>query len=72
MGKSVALTSSTKGGLQADVAVGRESLHTVPVTIRERSIFPGEAGLLGNAALLEYGSVTMDGIGNRLVLGRGL
>lgn len=67
MGKSVALASSGGNGLLAEVTVGRTRLHDVPVKLRDREIFPGEAGLLGNAMLSRY-RVTIDGIRNRLVL----
>ena len=70
-GNSVALATSDGNAIEADVAVGTIRLHDVPVRMRQREIFPGEAGLLGNAALSRY-RVTIDGIGKRLVLEPGL
>jgi len=65
--RSVALASSRGGALLADVEVGTVQLHGVPVKLRKQEIFPGEAGLLGNAALRGY-RVTIDGIRDRLEL----
>ena len=66
-GKSVALASSMGNTATAEVTVGTAQLHGVPVKLRDREIFPGEAGLLGNRALSKY-RVTIDGIGKRLLL----
>lgn len=66
--KTVALASAIGNALQAEVTVGKTHLHDVPVKLHNREIFPGEAGLLGNATLCRYGAVTIDGIGKRLVL----
>jgi hypothetical protein len=69
-GKSVALTSwmAWMGGApRADVTVGNAHLRGIPVRMHGREIFPGEAGLLGNGVLSRY-CVTIDGIGNRLLL----
>jgi len=66
-GKTVALISWVRSTTRAEVTVGRVQLHELPVTLWKREIFPGEAGLLGNGALRRY-RVTIDGIGNRLVL----
>jgi hypothetical protein len=68
-GKSVALAASMGSAKRAEVTVGTAQLHGVPVKLHNREIFPGEAGLLGNAALSKY-CVTIDGIGERLVLER--
>ncbi len=68
-GKSVALAWLHGEALVADVTVGSAALHDLPVKVRGREIFPGEAGLLGNGALSKY-RVTIDGIGRRLVLER--
>ena len=65
--ESVALASWTGGAIRAEVTVGATRLEDVPVRVREREIFPGEAGLLGNGVLSRY-RVTIDGIGKRLVL----
>jgi hypothetical protein len=47
--------------------VGITRFHAVPVKMLAREIFLGEAGLLGNVALSKD-LVTIDGIGNRLLL----
>ena len=71
--KSVALASRTgsaalsTSATLAEVTVGTARLHDLPVKVWKREIFPGEAGVLGNAALSKY-RVTIDGIGKRLVL----
>jgi hypothetical protein len=65
--RSVALASFTGGAIRADITVGRINLRGVPVKLRGREIFPGEAGLLGNAALSKF-RVTIDGINRQLVL----
>jgi hypothetical protein len=64
---SVALASSCRGAVLADVTVGDAHLHGLPVKLHARQIFPGEAGLLGNAALSRY-TVTIDGIDGRVEL----
>ena len=65
--ESVALASWRGSAIPAEVTVGAVRLDDVPVKVRDREIFPGEAGLLGNGALSRY-RVTIDGIGKRLVL----
>jgi hypothetical protein len=65
---SVALASSTQSGPLAMVSVGHTAPHTLPVKWRTREIFPGEAGLLGNATLSRYRAITIDGSGKRLIL----
>jgi hypothetical protein len=66
-GKSLALATSAGSAPQAEVMVGITRFHAVPVKMLAREIFLGEAGLLGNVALSKY-LVTIDGIGNRLLL----
>jgi hypothetical protein len=65
--RSVALASFTGSAVHAEVSVGTADLADLPVKIRAREIFPGEAGLLGNGALSRY-RVTIDGIRKRLFL----
>ena len=67
LGSSVALALFAGRALQADVAVGNVNLGALPIKIRTQEIFPGEAGLLGNAALSGC-RMTIDGIGGRLEL----
>jgi hypothetical protein len=66
-GRSVALAASRRQSMLADVNVGATLLRDLPVKTRSRAIFPGEAGLLGNAALSRY-RITIDGITRRLLL----
>jgi hypothetical protein len=68
--RSVALAAATGCGRRAEVVVGTERtvrIEQVPVRMRGKEIFPGEAGLLGNGVLSRF-CVTIDGIGNRLKL----
>jgi predicted aspartyl protease len=65
--ESVALASLAARAIPAEVTVGTARLEDVPVKVRKRQIFPGEAGLLGNGVLSRY-RVTIDGIEKRLVL----
>ena len=68
-GRSVAAcTPSSRQAASADVAAGGLTPSTMPVKWCGREIFPGEAGLLGNAALGKYRAITIDGIGKRLIL----
>jgi hypothetical protein len=66
--RSVALASSAHSTIPATVTVGGMPPHVMPVKWCNREIFPGEAGLLGNAALSKYRAITVDGVGKRLVL----
>lgn len=68
--RSIALAWLTGSALRAEARIGTAELADLPVKMRAREIFPGEAGLLGNAALSRY-RVTIDAIGNRLVLDPG-
>jgi hypothetical protein len=65
--KSVALAWPGAHRTKADVAVGGRDLGSLAVTLRPKQIFPGEAGLLGNAALSKY-RVTIDAVHGRLAL----
>jgi len=67
-GRTVALSSPRRGAMPALVAVGGMAAHAMPVKCCAREIFPGEAGLLGNAALSKYRAITVDGIAKRLEL----
>ncbi len=66
--RTVALASAAAGSLRADVAFGQARLHDVPVELHPREIFPGEAGLLGNAALARFRSVTIAALAGRILL----
>ena len=64
---SARLASIETGYCQGDAAIGATRMGELPVKLRDRAIFPREAGLLGNAVLCHY-VVTIDGIGNRLLI----
>jgi hypothetical protein len=65
---TVALASSSRTAIPAVVTVGGISTRAIPVKWCNRAIFPGEAGLLGNAALSQYRAITIDGLRKRLEL----
>ena len=52
------------------VRIGNHYLDTVPTGLHRKAIFPGESGLLGNGLLAQFGTVTIDAKGGRLILGR--
>ena len=64
---SVGLQRTARSRALMPLQVGGMPLGNVPVTFHSREIFPGEAGLLGNAVLSKY-CVTIDGVNNRLAL----
>jgi len=53
------------GGLK--FVIGTTRIPDVPATFHVREIFPGEAGLLGNATLSRF-QITIDAVHNRLLL----
>jgi hypothetical protein len=57
---SVALTTLTIPMTRAAVQIGGAKFDDVPAGLHERTIFPGEAGLLGNGLLSRFRSVTVD------------
>lgn len=65
---SVALSASALAASAAHVAVGGMEPRTLPVRWADREIFPGEAGLLGNAALSRYKAITIDATAGRLAI----
>lgn len=66
---SVALSASSETRTRLPVEVGSERLDDIPVTLHAKEIFPGEAGLLGNAVLSKF-LVTIDAVRNRIALER--
>ncbi len=56
---------------QANVSLrlGRGVFQGVPAGLHREAIFPGEAGLLGNALLSRFKTVTLDGVSGRLSFG---
>jgi hypothetical protein len=64
---SVGLASTAARTIYADVQLGSRSLSGVKTGVNDQQIFPGEAGLLGNALLCGF-RVTVDAPGHRLIL----
>jgi hypothetical protein len=54
---------------ETTVIVGGHKFEKVPTGLHESAIFPGEAGLLGNALLSRFSSVTIDAKVGRVILG---
>lgn len=54
---------------QAAVQIGHNYFPKTLVGLHQRPIFPGEQGLLGNGILSEFGTVTIDAVRGRLILG---
>ncbi len=50
------------------VAIGEHKFEQVPTGLHETSIFPGEAGLLGNGLLSRFSKITVDSKAGRLIL----
>ncbi len=53
----------------ATVGIGEHEFDKVPTGLHETAIFPGEAGLLGNALLSRFSTVTIDAKAGRVILG---
>ena len=51
------------------VGIGGHEFDKVPTGLHDTAIFPGEAGLLGNALLSRFSTVTIDAKAGRLILG---
>lgn len=51
------------------VGVGSQLVTNVPAGLHARTIFPGEAGLLGNGFLSRFGVITIDAKAGWLILG---
>jgi len=66
-GTSIGLTNTRARSLITDVQLGSHTLRGVKAGIHDQQMFPGEAGLLGNALLARY-CVTIDAPGLRLLL----
>ncbi len=54
---------------ETTVGIGAHAFEKVPTGLHETAIFPGEAGLLGNALLSCFSTVTIDGKAGRVILG---
>lgn len=64
---SIGLTSIRARSICADIQLGNRIMRGVKTGIHDRQMFPGEAGLLGNALLSQF-RVTIDPKGGRLLL----
>lgn len=66
-GISIGLAELTIPTVPTTVQLGGRTFTNVPTGLHAKSIFPGEAGLLGNSLLAGF-RVTLDAIGGRLVI----
>jgi hypothetical protein len=66
-GTSIGLTNIRSRSLVAEVQLGSLTLPGVKTGLHAQQMFPGEAGLLGNALLARF-CVTIDAPGSRLLL----
>ena len=66
---AVGLTEFSIPQTMTGVRIGNHCLDTVPTGLHRKAIFPGESGLLGNGLLAQFGVVTIDAKGRRLILG---
>jgi hypothetical protein len=51
------------------VCIGTRCVESVPTGLHKTTIFPGESGLLGNAFLARFGTITFDAKSGLLLLG---
>ncbi len=68
-GTSIGLTNIRSRSVVAKVQLGSHTVPGVKTGLHARQMFPGEAGLLGNALLARF-CVTLDAPGGRLLLAR--
>lgn len=68
-GTSIGLTNGRSRSLVAEVQLGRRTLPGVKTGLHDQQMFPGEAGLLGNALLARF-CVTFDAPGSRFLLAK--
>lgn len=64
---TIALAGSRSSTTLLPVQIGNQLFSAVPTTLHKSAIFPGEAGLLGNAILARL-RITIDTIKNRVTL----
>jgi hypothetical protein len=65
---AIGLTEVSIPQTQTTVEIGSHQFHKVPTGIHEKSIFQGEAGLLGTGLLSRFSSIAIDGQAGRLLL----
>lgn len=68
-GTSIGLTNIRSRSLVAEIQLGSHILAGVKTGLHDQQMFPGEAGLLGNALLARF-CVTIDAPGSRLLLAK--
>lgn len=64
---SIALAGSRSSTTLLPIQIGNQLFPAVPITLHKSALFPGEAGLLGNAVLARL-RLTIDTIKNRVTL----
>ena len=67
---SIGFVTDPRDTTLATVAMGRQVISPVKTALHSRALFPGEAGLLGNALLSRFGVVTIDTVRHQLLLHR--
>ncbi|HWH71912.1 MAG TPA: hypothetical protein VNT26_21295, partial [Candidatus Sulfotelmatobacter sp.] len=67
---AVALTGISIAVAPTTVQLGGLCFEGVPTGLHEKSLFSGEAGLLGNGLLSRFGSVTIDARAGKVLLRR--
>jgi hypothetical protein len=55
---------------ETTVGIGEHEFEKVPTGLHQATIFPGEAGLLGNGLLSRFSTVTIDAKAGRVTLGK--
>lgn len=67
--RAVGLTTFSVPQVLTGIDLGGHRVDMVPTGLHERAIFPGEAGLVGNGLLAQFGVVRLDSVSGRLRLG---
>ena len=67
---AIGLTEISIPQTETTVGIGEHEFEKVPTGLHETAIFPGEAGLLGNALLSQFSSITIDAKAGRVILQR--
>jgi len=67
-GMSLGFITDPRDTTLATVSLGGQLISPVKTALHGRALFPGEAGLLGNALLSRFGVVTIDTVRHQLLL----